>query len=737
MTIIIIRILFLLYFLPLFSQSISKDTVASNQLLKLISESSQYLDTYENDKSLAKARTALKLAFDQREYVLVAKCYYIIAVNYDDLYQLDKAIYYYKKGIFYLDKTADTELKNLFYNNLGNIYCFDLKQYSKGLFYYQKTLVHAEKISNFNQIYTTKLNLAMLYFSQKDFDKGKPYLDYVNDYEKQYGHESFSAFLHIINGMYYGSIKNEKKAEYYFSKAIKLAQRDPNKTDYSVGLEQYAEHLFQNKHYKKAYEIKKLSYEVNDVIKDSMLTSNATNVGKSIEIDEYKRKIDEIETQNNLQLQVIQKSKIISILLVISLIIVLLYIYSLYKNNNFKKVKNLELENKNQELILAKEKAEESSKLKSQFVSTITHELRTPLYGVIGITDMLLDEHQELIDSPHLNSLKFSAKYLLSLINDVLQINKIEDNRIILEQKAFSISEEIEFVKNSLTFLGKKHNNQIAIFVDPNIPEYLIGDKLRLSQILINLMSNALKFTQDGKVVLSAHLVEVHNKLNYVQFTIEDNGVGIAEDDQIKIFEKFVQVNRKEIDYQGTGLGLSIVKQLVELFGSSIILKSQLNIGTSFSFKIGFEYDMFKINAVRNDININYTSGKVLKILIIDDNNINLLVTKKTIEKFKYNCITADSGIQALEILEKESFDVILIDINMPVLNGFETTKIIRKRGINTGVIALTAFDKEEVMEQALSSGFDDVISKPFEVKDLYITINEVFSKKVPQNNFT
>ncbi|OYX83756.1 MAG: hypothetical protein B7Y83_10425 [Flavobacteriales bacterium 32-34-25] len=472
-----------------------------------------------------------------------------------------------------------------------------------------------------------------------------------------------------------------------------------------------------------------LPHEIRDKKQNSLPFSNADSAVKS-EIDAYKRRIDEIELENKFQAQVLEKTKTISILLIISLIILLLLIYSLYRNYNFKKVKNLELISKNKELQLAKEKAEVASKLKSQFVSTITHELRTPLYGVIGITNMLVDEHKELADSPHLKSLKFSAKYLLSLVNDVLQINKIEENRVVLEKMTFNIGDEIEFIKNSMSYLAQKHNNSIDIIIDPAIPEYLIGDKLRFSQVIINLVSNALKFTHNGKVTVLAKLVDVKDKLYFIEFNIEDNGAGIAEENQVKIFDKFVQVSRKEIDYQGTGLGLSIVKQLLELFNSTIYLKSELGKGTSFNFTIAFENDMLKTNSIINNINVDLSSNQIFNILVVDDNKINLLITQKTIEKFKYQCKAALSGQEALNVLDLERFDVILMDINMPIMNGFDTTRLIREKGIETPIIALTAFDKDEITEEAISAGFDDIISKPFDSRQLYKVINDAIVKE-------
>src|SRR5690606_15096464 len=293
----------------------------------------------------------------------------------------------------------------------------------------------------------------------------------------------------------------------------------------------------------------------------------------------------------------------------------------------------------------------EASRLKSQFVSTISHELRTPLYGVIGITNMILDEHKELAGSTHLNSLKFSAKYLLSLVNDILQINKIEENRLVLESLTFNISDEITTIMNSLEFITAKNHNTISAEIDTDIPEFVIGDKIRFSQIMMNLVSNALKFTRNGEVIIKADLHKVEGKIHYIGFSVKDNGIGIAKADQQKVFEKFVQIERNNDDYQGTGLGLSIVKRLIEVFGSKINITSKENEGTEFTFTIGFEVDPEKSREIINNIEVDLTSGQIFSILVVEDNKINQVVTKKIIESNNYNCRVADDGFAALEIL--------------------------------------------------------------------------------------
>ena len=724
-------VLFLFISLNMFSnESITETTLtARERTISLIKEAQCYLDEANYEKSFSTSRLALQEALKIKDDYLIAKSYNNIGATYEDLSEYDKAIFYYKRGLSYANKTENDNIKNALNNNLGNVYCFEKKQFDKGLDYYKKSLEYGYKIADTSQIYVTELNFAWAYFYSKNFEKGKPSLDFINAHKNKYGDETTTVALNMLNGMYFGNKLEYEKASSFFLKAIKIGNQGNEKSDLSYAHEEYSVLLRKMGKYKEAYENLVLYHNIRKGLEDSEMQKKANVVGVNLELDEYKRKVDVIEIEKKLQYQSLQKSKIIVLLFVIVLGVLLLLFYSLYKNYNFKKKKNSELIIANDQLSVAKEKAEMASQLKSQFVSTITHELRTPLYGVLGITNMLQDEHKELANSPHLSSLKFSARYLLSLVNDVLQINKIEENRIVLENLTFNLTDEINMIKNSLSFIAKNHYNSINVSIDPAIPEYLIGDKLRFSQILINLVSNALKFTKNGEVNINANLIRVENKMNFIKFEIKDNGVGIAEEDQEKIFEKFVQIGRKEIDYQGTGLGLSIVKRLLELFDSSISLESKVGEGTTFTFTIAFDCDPVKTIDLINNIQVDLTAGQIFNVLVVDDNSINQLITKKIIEKYNYKCTVVDSGLAALEMLDTLQFDVILMDINMPVMNGFETTRRIRRKGINTSIIALTAFDKEEISEEAIAAGINDILIKPFAPALLVKTINQLIYK--------
>ena len=710
---------FIFIFLNIFCHELSAqtNTVSLAKVKDLTQQACDYLDDTNYEKSLQKSGVALQYAFDLKNDTLISRNYNIIAINFHDLGEVGKAVFFYKKALAYAERSNIVSLRMMITSNLGNLFFFEKKLYSTGITYYKESLKFGKQQKYLKEIAITNLNIVWSYFKIENYKEGLPYLRYINKHQNDLEGKSNDIALNFLNGMYWANENNAVKANEYFLKAISVGESKDEKTDLIYAYLEYSKFLNKIGKSKEAYE-NLLSYsKIRDELTDKEKLKRASIAGFNRELDEYKREIDKIENEKIEQYRSLKKSRIIVVLFVIISLILLLLIITLIKNIRLKKKANIEL-------LQAKEIAEEASLLKTQFISTISHELRTPLYGVVGITNMLLEEHKELSQSQHLSSLKFSARYLLSLVNDILQINKIEENRVILENLTFNISDEIVMIKNSLSFLSQKNNNKIKINIDPCIPEYLIGDKLRLAQILMNLVSNALKFTKDGEVEIIVKLNKVEEKKYFLEFHIIDNGVGIAVVDQGKIFEKFVQVGRKEEDYQGTGLGLSIVKRLLGLFGSTINLESDIGAGTSFSFVIPFEHDPQKTKKIINEIEVDLTSNEVYKILIVEDNLINQLVTKKIIEKNNYVCKVVDDGFKALEILEKENFDLILMDINMPLMNGFETTKRIRLQDIKTPIVALTAFDKDEITDEAISAGINDIIVKPFEPVKLFKIIS-------------
>ena len=420
-------------------------------------------------------------------------------------------------------------------------------------------------------------------------------------------------------------------------------------------------------------------------------------------------------------------SKLISILAIALISILSLLSLSLYKNNIIRTQSNLLLEEKNRELILAKEKAEKASNARAEFLSTVSHELRTPLNAINGIAHLLLEENPKKTQMNYLESLKYSGNYLTTFINDILEINKIDSNKIELENINFNLKQLLENIQNSLKELASDNSNEFSIEIDQEIPNNLIGDPTKLSQIILNLINNALKFTQNGNVDVIAKLVpseDEEQKEATIAFEVKDTGIGIAEDKLETVFDSFsqgsVEINRK---YGGTGLGLTIVKKLVTLLGGKIKLESVIDKGSCFSFELHFKVSDNPLQVEQKTYIYDSSSLINKKILIVEDNKINQMVSRKMLENKGIQCEIIDNGEEAIEIARNNEFDMILMDVHLPGINGTIAAKKIRKFDDKTPIIALTAISLNENRENLMSYGMTDVITKPFVPEDFYAII--------------
>ena len=414
---------------------------------------------------------------------------------------------------------------------------------------------------------------------------------------------------------------------------------------------------------------------------------------------------------------------------------------SLYKNNNLRAKANILLQDKNTELQLAKEKAEKASLAKAQFLSTITHELRTPLYAVTGLTHLLMEENPKEHQREHLESLKFSGEFLLSLINNILDLNKLEANKVEIEKISFHLKKRINDVLIALKKSANDKKTTFRVDYDDSIPESLSGDPVKLSQVLINLIGNSVKFTQNGEVVIRVRKIDQYNNSIKLNFEIQDNGVGISKKKQKTIFETFsqgsLQINRK---FGGTGLGLSIVKNLLELMNSKIQLESKLGEGSKFWFNIDLDISdekvvqQSKVNK-KKVIDLQHLVGK--SVLVVEDNKINQMITKKILEKNKMVCQVADNGTDAVALVEENDFDIVLMDIHMPGISGIEATQKIRDFNKELPVIALTAVTIDENLDEFFRVGFNEIIPKPFKPEEFFEKIHDTLKLSKKQNTTT
>jgi PAS domain S-box-containing protein len=372
------------------------------------------------------------------------------------------------------------------------------------------------------------------------------------------------------------------------------------------------------------------------------------------------------------------------------------------------------------ELISAKEEALQLSRAKDMFISVMSHEIRTPLNAVIGMSHLLLEGDPLESQKENLNVLKFSADNLLTLINDVLDFTKIETGNVELEQAEVDLRKMLQSITASLQYQTKEKNIYLDARIDEAVPEIVIGDSTRLSQILLNLTSNAVKFTDKGGVKIELQVIDQTQRNVRVRFSVTDTGIGIANDKLNTIFESFKQADTSTTrKYGGTGLGLAISKRLIELHDSRINVDSEPGKGSTFWFTLTFN----KARSKKSNSS-NVETGLSISVLVVDDNQINRLLINKILTKWGATIDFAENGVQAVSKVESNKYDVVLMDIHMPEMGGLEATQIIRNKPEpyfkQLPIIALTASMLTSQMGDIGNAGMNDYILKPFEPKVLF-----------------
>ncbi len=411
---------------------------------------------------------------------------------------------------------------------------------------------------------------------------------------------------------------------------------------------------------------------------------------------------------------------------------IIIFIHSQLYNalfNNIKQLKKTSEEQTelNKKLELAIDKAEKSSQVKTEFLSTMSHEFRTPLNAVIGMSNLMLMGNPRADQKDNLDILKFSANNLLAIINDVLDFNKIEAGKVVFERVQFNLLDLMQNICGGQMLRAEEKGLKFILKIDPGLRnKMLIGDPTRITQILFNLISNAIKFTKKGNIWVRVNCEEERQDAVNVNFTVRDTGIGIEKSNLESIFEPFIQESITTTrQYGGTGLGLAIVKRLLELQGLHMHVISKIGEGSEFSFNMEFpvapetaeEFYRKNLLSKRN------TSLGHVRMLIAEDNPVNVLLMKKLLSKWDITPTIAENGERAIEMLQYGTFDIILMDLQMPVLNGFDASMLIRKmqdpKKSGVPIIALSAAALTDIKEQIFDSGMNDYVSKPFKPEEL------------------
>ncbi|MES2265565.1 MAG: response regulator [Bacteroidota bacterium] len=428
-----------------------------------------------------------------------------------------------------------------------------------------------------------------------------------------------------------------------------------------------------------------------------------------------------------------------TIIAVFANFILIIFIHSHFYSAFLKNIKQLKDNSEEQAALNIKferaiEKAEKSSQVQSEFLSTMSHEIRTPLNAVIGMSNLLLMNNPRPDQSENLEILKFSANNLLAIVNDVLDFNKIESGKIVFEKIKFNLVDLMQNICGGQIIKAEEKGLLFKLDIDSALRRKVIfGDPTRLTQIIFNLVSNAIKFTSEGSILVRATCLEDRHNNIIVGFSVKDSGIGIKKENLQTIFEPFTQESITTTrQYGGTGLGLAIVKRLLELQGLQMHVSSKVNKGSEFSFNMEFPVATEVALPKEKTADLQQRSQTIeqameqssnLRILIAEDNPVNVMLMKKLFSKWRIVPTIAENGERAVEIMQYGNFDVVLMDLQMPVMNGFDASKEIRKMTdpakANVPIIALTASALFDIRDQVTSAGMNDYVAKPFKPDEL------------------
>jgi signal transduction histidine kinase len=594
--------------------------------------------------------------------------------------------------------------------------------YTDAIKSYKQIIPLAIKAEDDATLFIIYYNIAESYLELEKFEYSEEYLERAQVKLTNLA-IAYQASFKVLKGKYY-----QRTGDYNNSvKLLEEAKLLSEKADYREALVECLEYLTKSHellgNYQKAYEtLKELDTNKKVQYDEDKINAIETATAK-FNYDQVQQELENARVANKLQRK-LQSRKLI--LITTGLIILSFVVLTSFLFINQQKRKRLlnALQVKNEELENAVTKSNRMRAAKDVLFSKISHELRTPMYGIVGMSTLMLEKEAERNVS-NIKSLKYSGDYLLNLINNVLEMNKknrVRDDSLVLEE--FDVREVCNFAMNSISYMSHAQFNTYSVHIDKDIPTMVTGDKTRLSQVLINLLGNASKFTKNGLITLTLTLENLTDCQTSIRFEVKDTGIGIAPERQKQVLEESEFINHNHQN-EGTGLGLPISKHIIELHGSKLELESVENVGTTIYFEVCYDY--VKVEPKKEEANSNSTNIKDREILVVDDNRINQVVTKKILENLGAKVTLGDSGQKAVDLAKEQKFGLIFMDINMPPgMDGFEAAALIREFDLETPIIALTAVEQAEMELRIADSQLNDFVIKPFN-KDKFLSLLEKY----------
>lgn len=596
----------------------------------------------------------------------------IAYINYD-LNDYENALEFALRCLPIFQQANDTQRLNSLYHILGNIY-FKLERSAEALRYFEENLELSEPDTVMQGLAIS--GLGKVYYKMNDFENARQYL--TDALQKSQMLENAEG--QIICNFYIGRIHMDERD---FRTALKYMERA-----FEMAVE---------------YERKHDEMSIHEML--SILYDKMGNIPQAF-----------------YHLKAFEKLK-----------------EEIFKQTTFNKLRNLQTR---QQLELAqkeKEVAERTAYLKQQFMANMSHEIRTPMNAIVGMTRLLLGKEPRPDQVKYLDAIRQSADNLLVIINDILDLSKIEAGKIIIEHTDFSLPELVQSMNDMLMLKAEEKGLELRVIIDSVIPKRLTGDPARLNQVLVNLTGNALKFTDKGYVEVKATLLKQQGNKVWVQFDVTDTGIGISPEYVEKIFDSFTQAGSDTVrKYGGTGLGLTISRQLVTLMSGTITVRSEVGKGTTFTVTLPFEEASSRDVQEHREVIDDEVKGKLrgIKILLVEDNEFNRMVAEDTLKEILPDAQieVAMNGQEAVNRVRLQMYDIVLMDIQMPVMDGVEATRQIRTMlqppVSHVKIIAMTANVLEEDVKKYFAAGMDAYVSKPFHTDELLLKMVSLLEGK-------
>lgn len=628
---------------------------------------------------------------------------------YRDLGELAKALNYYETALSINEELGDEFAQSVNLTSISNLH-YDLNDYDSALEYALKCLPIFEREHDTSRLITIYTTLGNIYFKQERYGEALRYFEDNQDISEP----ETAAYVMALSGLgkVYYKMQDFANAHKFLSQALEQSH-DLGNAEVQIISHYYLGRLYmdENNHVLSLEHLNasfKLAHEYmrrHDIMSLhealSMLYDKTGDIPKAFyhlkSFEDLKEEIFEQKTLN--------------------------------------KLRNLQIRQQIELARKEKEVAEKTAQLKQQFMANMSHEIRTPMNAIVGMTRLLLSKQPKPEQVRYLEAIQQSADNLLVIINDILDLSKIEAGKIIIEQTPFSIAEVVQSMRDMLMLKAEEKDIDLRIYVDRQIPKRLLGDPTRINQVLINLAGNAIKFTEKGYVSVTARLEKLDEQYFHIRFDVADSGIGIAPDQVDKIFESFTQAGTDTTrKFGGTGLGLTISKQLVNLMNGEIQVESKLGEGTVFSVFIPFESVSVEMEAEEKRMIDDAIMKKLstATVLLVEDNEFNRMVAEDTLKELLPDITleVAVNGQQAFDMVKNKQYDIVLMDIQMPVMDGLSATRLIRatlpEPARDTKIIAMTANVLQEDVQHYFDTGINAYVAKPFHNDELLLQMASV-----------